>query len=51
MPLYLTEAFIIRCLEQTFHPGALAWTDGYAELFGFEPDGSVAPSEAIWSIR
>ena len=41
MPLHLTEAFITRCLEQTYRPGALAWTDGYAELFGSEPDGSL----------
>jgi len=41
MSLHLTEAYIARCLEQTYRPSTLAWTDGYAELFGSEPDGSL----------
>jgi len=41
MPSNLTESFISHRLQQTYHPGALAWTDGYAELFGSEPEDSL----------
>jgi 8-oxo-dGTP pyrophosphatase MutT (NUDIX family) len=33
MPPILTEAFIRECLLRAFHPGVIASTDGYAEMY------------------
>ena len=34
----LTEDFITHRLKKTYHPGSLAWTDGYADLFSSQSD-------------